>query len=343
MIILWWLAVPFGQAASREYLASHAIMKFRRFNRRKTFLSPMRKVLFLTLVISLLISACQSASPITATGKKNIVVTYSILGSLVKALVGDQANVTVLIPNGQDPHEWEPSAKDIETLMNADLVIQNGLGLEGGLQKTLSQAVNAGVKTFIASDYISVRKVGQGEGIPNSSADQAVGSPDPHIWTDPLTMKQVVTALSTYLGSTLSIDVSSQSQDLENQLDSLNTEITAQVDQLPAANRKLVSGHESLGYFAQRYGFQLIGAIIPSLNSQADVSAADMADLKTLIDENKVKAIFSEIGTPPSISEAIGRETGVKVVPLSTHILPADGSYFTFMRDLAQTIVSNLQ
>ncbi|NJD59480.1 MAG: zinc ABC transporter substrate-binding protein [Anaerolineae bacterium] len=303
----------------------------------------MRKALFIILVFSLLLSACQSTSPTAATDKKNIVVTYSILGALVKELVGDQANVTVLIPNGQDPHEWEPSAKDIETLMNADLIVQNGLGLEGGLEKTLSQAAKAGVKMFIASRYITVRKVGRGEGIPNASADQAVGSPDPHIWTDPLTMKQMVIGLSEFLNTALSIDVSAQAQDLENRLDSLNNEISKVISKLPEADRKLVTGHESLGYFAQRYGFQLIGAIIPSLNSQAEVSAADMAALKTLIEDNQVKAIFSELGTPPSITDAIARETGVKVVQLSTHILPADGSYFTFMRNLAQTIVDNLR
>jgi zinc/manganese transport system substrate-binding protein len=114
------------------------------------------------------------------------------------------------------------------------------------------------------------------------------------------------------------------------------------VNGLPASDRKLVTGHESLGYFAQRYGFKLIGAIIPSLNSQAEVSAADMAALKTAIQENQVKAIFSEIGTPTSITNAIGAETGVKVVDLATHFLPSDGSYYTFMRDLAQTIVQNL-
>jgi zinc/manganese transport system substrate-binding protein len=305
--------------------------------------SLMRKALFLILVFSLLLSACQRTPSTAAAEKKNIVVTYSVLGSLVKELVGNQANVTVLIPNGQDPHEWEPSAKDIETLMKADLIIQNGLGLEGGLQKTLSQAAKAGVKTFIASRYITVRKVGKGEGIPNSGADQAIGSPDPHIWTDPLTMKQVVSALTDYLSANLEMDVSTNAKDLENRLDSLNTEITKDVNKLPEADRKLVTGHESLGYFAQRYGFKLIGAIIPSLSSQAEVSAADMAALKTQIEENQVKAIFSELGTPPSITNAIGSETGVKVVPLSTHILPADGSYFTFMRNLAQTIVDNLR
>jgi zinc/manganese transport system substrate-binding protein len=86
-----------------------------------------------------------------------------------------------------------------------------------------------------------------------------------------------------------------------------------------------------------------VGAIIPSLTSQAEVSAADLASLKTLIQENQVKVIFSELGTPVAITEAIGKETDVKVVELATHILPSDGSYFTFIRNLAQTIVENLR
>jgi zinc/manganese transport system substrate-binding protein len=302
----------------------------------------MRKAIYITLIIALFLAGCQS-TPATGQGqKKTIVVTYSILGALVKELVGDQADVVVLIPNGQDPHEWEPSAKDIETLMKADLIIQNGLGLEGGLEKTLSQAAIAGVKSFVATDHITVRKVGRGEGIPNGGADQTVGAPDPHIWTDPLTMKQLSAALADQINTDLGLDVSAQARDQQARLDNLNVEITKMVDSLPASNRKLVTGHESLGYFAQRFGFKLIGAIIPSLNSQAEVSAADMAALKTAIQENQVKAIFSEIGTPTSITNAIGAETGVKVIDLSTHVLPSDGSYYSFMHNLAQTIIQNL-
>jgi zinc/manganese transport system substrate-binding protein len=301
----------------------------------------MHKAFVFTLFIALALSSCQPVAPTAQAGNQTIVVTYSILGAVVRQLVGDQAQVVVLVPNGQDPHEWEPSARDIETLMNADLVVQNGLGLEGGLQKTLSQAASSGVRSFIASDHITVRKVGASEGIP--SADQAVGSPDPHLWTDPLAMKQVTNALASQLKADLGLDVSTQAKALASQLDSLDSEIAAQVGSLPEADRKLVTGHESLGYFADRYGFTLIGAIIPSLSSQAAVTAADMASLKTLIEQNHVKAIFSETGTPKTISDTIGRETGVKVVQLSTHILPADGSYLTFMRELAGTIVDNLR
>ncbi len=291
----------------------------------------------------LILSACQTAATAGGNSKKTIIVTYSILGSVVKDLIGDQANVFVPMPNGQDPHEWEPSAKDIETIMKADLLVQNGLGLEGGMEKTLARAEDQRVKTFIASDHILVRKVGQGEGIPSGDPDQAVGASDPHLWMDPVTMKMVVEALSAQLKTDLGIDVSAREKDLGTRLDQLNGEIAAQVATLPEANRKLVTGHESMGYFAQRYSFKLVGAIIPSLTSQAEVSASDLAALKKLIQENQVKAIFTELGTPIAVSEAIGKETGVKAVELTTHSLPPDGSYFTFMNNLTQVILTGLK
>jgi zinc/manganese transport system substrate-binding protein len=299
-------------------------------------------VIAVILVLSLSVLACQAANTVSS-GKKSIVVTYSILGAVVKELVGGQADVTVSIPNGLDLHDWEPSAKDIEKLNHADLVIQNGLDLEGGMQKTLAAARDNRVKLFSASDYITVRYVGAGEGIPSDDPDQAIGAADPHLWMDPLTMKSVVVALAPVLKTDLNLDVSGQAADLENRLDSLNDEIIKIVAVIPQANRKLVTGHESMGYFAQRYGFNLVGVIIPSLSSQAAVSAADLAALKKAIEDNQVKKIFTELGTSPAVARAIGEETGVKVVVLPTHSLPTDGSYFTFMRDLATVIAIALK
>jgi zinc/manganese transport system substrate-binding protein len=311
-------------------------------------MTPMdkKKFGFLSLILALILViavACQPNTDNGNNGKKSIVVTYSILGSIVKDLVGDKANVTVSIPNGLDPHEWEPSAKDIETINKADLVIGNGLGLEGGMQKTLQVARDNGVKFFTASDYITVRYVGAGEGIPSGDPDQAIGAADPHLWMDPLNMKSIVSALVPVLMKDFGLDASNQAVIIEKQLDNLNNEITSVVASIPEDNRKLVTGHESMGYFAQRYGFKLVGVIIPSISSQADVSAADLATLKTAILDNRVKAIFAELGTSPSVSKAIGDETGVKVVELITHALPDDGSYFTFMRDLSNVITNALK
>ena len=155
-------------------------------------------------------------------------------------------------------------------------------------------------------------------------------------------MKAVVMALAAQLKTDLGLDVSRKANSLSAQLDALNTELAGEVANLPEAKRKLVTGHESLGYYAQRYGFKLVGAIIPAITSQAEVSAGDLSKLKQLIEQNQVGAIFTELGTPAQVAAAIGKETGVKVVELTTHSLPPDGSYFTFMRDLTKLVVTSL-
>ncbi|MFH1383184.1 MAG: metal ABC transporter substrate-binding protein [Chloroflexota bacterium] len=302
-----------------------------------------RKYVVLSMLLTLVLMSTISCQPSVTSTKKSIVVTYSVLGSVVRELVGEKATVTVPMPNGLDPHEWEPSARDIETFNKADLVIENGLGLEGGMEKALDSARSKGVKFFTASDYITVRHVGPGEGIPTGDPDQAIGASDPHLWSDPVAMKDIVSALVPALMEDLNLDIAAEASDLENRLDSLNAELANIVIQVPEDNRKLVTGHESMGYFAQRYGFRLVGVIVPSLSSQAGVSAADLAALKKAIIDNQVKAIFTEVGTSPAVAKTIADETGVKIVALTTHALPSDGSYFTFMRNLATVIADGLK
>lgn len=301
------------------------------------------KYAIVLVIITLTLLALPSCQPTASTGKKSIVVTYSVLGAIVKDLVGDAADITVSVPNGLDPHDWEPSAKDIEAINKADLIVENGLGLEEGMLKTLDAARANGIKFFTASDFIDVRHVGAGEGIPSGDPDQVIGTPDPHLWTDPLTMKSVAAALAPVLQPGLGLDVSAQSASLESRLDELNSQVIVILSVVPPDDRKLVTGHESMGYFAQRYGFKLVGVIVPSLSSQAEVSAADLAALKQAIEENHVKAVFAEIGTSPSVARTIADETGAKVVELTTHALPADGSYFSFIKDIAGTIVDALK
>jgi len=287
---------------------------------------------------------CERRPPVPRqAGKRTIVTTYSVLGAAVRDLAGDAFTVTSAIPNGLDVHEWEPSAKDIEALTRADLIVENGLGLEGGMGKALDQARKAGVGFFTASAHIPVRRVGAGEGIPSDDPDQQAGAEDPHLWTDPLAVKAVVDALAVDLRQRFGVDLSARAADLDARLTALDAEIRARVDALPAQRRKLVTGHESLGYFAQRYGFKLVGAVIPSMTTEAESSAASLEALKKLIRRNQVSVVFTELGTPPRTVEALARESGVRAVSLTTHSLPADGSYFTFERTLADTILSALR
>ena len=303
---------------------------------------PVPRIL-LALAVFFALAACgKDASPSQDADLPQIVVTYSILGSLVSDVVGSSAQVTVLMPNGADPHQWQPSAKDIETLNNADLVVTNGLGLEGGLADVIEQVVKEKVSVFVATDHIKVRLVGEGEGADPSDADQSVGAEDPHLWMDPMTLIDVVEALVETL-ALANIDVTEQGMKVTEDLATLDNEVGKMVGEIPEDKRQLVTGHESLGYFAARYGFSLTGAVIPGLSSESESAAGDLSALKEKIVEQQVKVIFTELGTDRDVVDALATDAGVTVVELSTHLLPADGSYRSFLIDLASTIVNALK
>ena len=303
---------------------------------------PVPRIL-LALAVFFALAACgKDASPSQDADLPQIVVTYSILGSLVSDVVGSSAQVTVLMPNGADPHQWQPSAKDIETLNNADLVVTNGLGLEGGLADVIEQVVKEKVSVFVATDHIKVRLVGEGEGADPSDADQSVGVEDPHLWMDPMTLIDVVEALVETL-ALANIDVTEQGMKVTEDLATLDNEVGKMVGEIPEDKRQLVTGHESLGYFAARYGFSLTGAVIPGLSSESESAAGDLSALKEKIVEQQVKVIFTELGTDRDVVDALATDAGVTVVELSTHLLPTDGSYRSFLIDLASTIVNALK
>jgi zinc/manganese transport system substrate-binding protein len=292
------------------------------------------RIVSLVAAGALVVAGCAGAGASATPAGPSVVVTYSVLGAVVADLVGERATVTVLMGNGVDPHDWSPSAKDIERVMNADIVVANGLGLEEGLEKALDEAEKAGVAVFHATDHIQVREVAEEGG------DHGAG--DPHFWVDPISMREVVGALTEELATT-GIDVADRGADLEKRLTDLDAETRATLADVPEANRKLVTGHESMGYFADRYGFELIGTVIPGLSSQGEVSAGELAALKAQIEAEGVSAIFTEIGTPAAVVEAIGRETGAEVVELPSHNLPDDGSYFTFIRGIASAVADALR
>lgn len=288
------------------------------------------------VIAAMALTGCGSGG--SASSKPTIVVTTPVLGTLVSDLVGDAADVKVLMPNGADPHEYQPSAKDIEALGKADLVVENGLGLEEGLTDALGQARDDGAHVFTATDHVTLRPFGA-----DDAAEIAEHGPDdPHIWTSPIAMRQMIAGLAPVLSSDLGLDVGVRAANVEARLTALDAEIAKDLAAIPAARRKLVTGHESLGYFAQRYGFRLIGALIPSLSSQAQVSAANLAALREQVTAEGVPAIFNEAGTPENVASAIADQTGVPVIEIATHNLPEDGSYFTFMRDMAAAVSKGL-
>lgn len=287
--------------------------------------------------VALLAAACSGGGATPDPGIPSVVVTYPVLGAVVADLVGDRATVTILMGNGVDPHDWSPSAKDIERVEKADLVVANGLNLEEGLERPLAEAERRGVIVFRAADHVTVRQRAAGQ----AGAGHEAGG-DPHFWVDPLAMRDVVLALAPALGG-VGIDVADRAPALATRLADLDAATRATLAVVPEARRLLVTGHESMGYFADRYGFRLVGAVVPGLTSQGEVAAGQLADLRAAIEAEGVTVIFTEIGTPAAVVQAIGRETGAAVVALPSHTLPADGSYATFIGQIAIAIATALR
>ncbi len=276
-----------------------------------------------------------------------IVVTTSILGAVVTDVVRDAAEVSVLVPNGTDPHDWEPSAQDIEALNGADLVVANGLDLEEKLVEALDAAESSGTRVFHATDHIEPLagdEHGDEHGDENKSEDDhghSHAEGDPHFWTDPLAMASVVAALGDELAA-IGVDVSDRVDRVITDLKDVDGVITQLLSSLPDDRRVLVTGHDSLAYFAEHYGFTLIGSIIPSLSSAADVTAKNLAELKEAIGKTGAPVIFTELGTPTDVADALADETGTRVVELATHLVPDDGLYRSFLLNLASDIVAAL-
>jgi zinc/manganese transport system substrate-binding protein len=155
-------------------------------------------------------------------------------------------------------------------------------------------------------------------------------------------MAAVVEALGVAL-SDIGIDTGDRAAMINESLLNTDQEIRDLVADIPAESRILVTGHESLGYFANEYEFEVVGAVIPSLSSEAEASAGDLATLKETIADEGVSVIFTEMGTSPDVVEALAAEAKVSVVELSTHFLPEDGTYKTFILQLASMISVALQ
>jgi zinc/manganese transport system substrate-binding protein len=315
--------------------------------RRALRLSLRKPLLAAAVTAAMVLSACAGSGPdaSAAVDAPDVVVTYAVLGAVVADLVGDAAKVTVLMGDGVDPHDWAPSARDIESVMNADLVVANGMDLEEGLIDVLEQAEGDGVPVFHATDHITVRDLGEdGQGEEDEHGDEdehGHEAGDPHFWVDPISMRDVVTALGVTLAE-VGIDVTDRADDLAGRLTELDEETRTTLDVVPADGRKLVTGHESMGYFADRYDFTLVGAVVPGLSSQGEVSAGELAALRDEIVAEGVPAIFIEVGTPAAVVEAIGQEAGVQVVELPSHNLPEDGSYVSFIRAISSAIAGAL-
>jgi zinc/manganese transport system substrate-binding protein len=287
-----------------------------------------------------------SATTVAEARLPTVVVTYSVLASVVSDLVGDAARVVTIIPDGTDPHAYEPSAKDVEAITTAAVVVSNGLGYEEGLETVLDTTEASGVPVFHVADHVTVRGLAEGDHGDDGTEEAAEedgdhhGSDDPHLWLSPATLAEAVPAMATAIGAAIGVDLSGAAAEVRTALDALDAEIAALVATLEEC--ELVTGHDELGYFADRYGCEVIGAVIPSLTTTAEATAKDIAELRETLRTHGVAAVFTGLGTPPEVAAQVASDAGATLVELRTHALGETTTYADFLLTLARTLVDAL-
>jgi ABC-type Zn uptake system ZnuABC Zn-binding protein ZnuA len=300
-----------------------------------------RSLAAVVIGLTVLAAGCATNQPAGSAGPAQgralrVVATTTQMADFARTIGGDRVQVTSLFKPNVDAHDYEPSPADVNAIARADLVIENGAGLESWLHDTIA---NSGFQGPLVdtSQGVQLRLVG--------------GQPDPHIWQNPRNAEVMVANIEHALAAADPADAGVFRANLAaytGQLQALDAEVQRQIDSL--ANKKLVTNHDAFGYYIDRYGLQFVGSVIPSFDTSAELSGRDIRDLVAKIKATGVKAVFSETSLPPRTAETIAREAGVKVVEgegalYGDSLGPAgsDGdTYLTMVRHNTRTIVGNL-
>ncbi len=255
--------------------------------------------LLLTLLMGAFgLTAC--SVPADTSQGLTVVATTTQVTEFTTTIVGTAGSVTGLIQPNQSAHSFDPSAKQLLMLSQADAVVINGADLEPWLKDALSAANFTG--TVIDAST----------GIPLIESD-------PHVWTAPLNAQQMVTNIQTGLDGLPGITQAQKKTFATNagaynlQLTTLDEWIVANLAQVPADQRLLVTNHDAFTYFVDAYGINFLGSIIPSFDDNAEPSAAEIDALIALIKQSGAKAVFSEASISPKLAKTIASEAGVKV------------------------------
>ena len=324
-----------------------AMRWLRSASRRNT---PLTSTLALTLALTALLAACSgpkaaAPAPAAAPGTPKVLAVETFLADIAQNVAGGRLTVEALIPIGVDPHTFEPTPTDIRRVAESQVLIANGAGFESFLQKLIE---NAGDQRLIieAADGLTSRQPSAGEMV-----DIDHGGNDPHFWLDPV---QAIKYTENIRDGLSQIDPAGKEVYAKNaeayisKLRELDAWITGQVQQVPESRRLLVTNHESFGYFADRYGFRVVGTVIPSVSTGASPSAQQLAQLVDRLRATRAPALFLETGANTQLADQLAAETGITVVAdLYTHSVTEPGgvapTYIEMMRQNVQKVVAALK
>jgi len=282
--------------------------------------------------------------------KLNVVATTTIVGDVVSQIGGDFIDLHVLLPTGTDPHSFDPTPQDIAKVSEADLVFANGAGLEAFLDPLIDSAGAADRVVRLSEGMDLLAFAGEGPDHEGDESGHELAGTDPHTWTDPnnviLWVQIIERALSEKDPENAVLYQKDAQKNIAN-LKELDTWIRQQVAQIPVENRKLVTDHALFGYYAQAYGLEQVGALIPGYSTLAEPSAQELADIENAIKTFDVKAVFVGNTINPNLAERVADDTGIQLIFVYTGSLSelngeAD-TYIDYMRYNTSAFVNALK
>ncbi len=289
-----------------------------------------------------------------------VVVTTNILGDVVSELLDDQAEVITIMPVGADPHDFQASAQEIDRMLSADALIVNGANFEEGLIDVIESAEEEGVPMHEAISAVETLEFGAGDekhsdedhdDEEHSDEDHDHDGADPHFFTDPVRMSSAVQGIVSFLSGQiegLDIDALDASADeYLAQLAAVDAEVISLVDTIREDQRVMVTNHEVFAYFADRYGFEIIGVVIPGLSTTDAASAGELAALVATIEAEGIPAIFADTSSSDELVKTLASEVGdIAIVELFTESLGTADSdaptYLDMVRTNAERIAAAL-
>lgn len=308
--------------------------------------TPGRRTLVSAIVVLLFLlpAGCGSGVRQSDGDAPAVVASLSFLADIAQNVAGDRFEVHSLVPLDTDPHSFQPAPSDLRAVAAADLVILNGAGLEGPLVKAIESA--GGEPAVIdASRGLVSRRPRAGE----PPLEEA--GADPHFWLDPRLVATYVENIRVAFSEADPAGAAAYEANAAayiDQLEALDAEIRAQVATIPAARRKLVMNHASHGYYADAYGFEIVGTVVPSVGASESPTARQLSELTRAIIRSGARAVFVEVGTDPKLARQIAAETGIEVVDdLRDHSLTGpDGvapTYIEMLRFNTRRIIEALR
>jgi ABC-type Zn uptake system ZnuABC Zn-binding protein ZnuA len=266
---------------------------------------PSRSIAVLTaaLAVALLLAACGSGGGTGSAAGGVAVATTTQVGDLVREVAGRRATVRQILNANSDPHAYEPRPSDVTAVTGATVVVRSGADLDDWLGGVLQNA-GSGAKAVNLIDSMHTR--------------QGDGQIDPHWWQDPRNAEIAVGRIRDALAAADPAGRATYAANADAylaRLRALDRAIAACIRAIPAAKRKLVTDHDALGYYTDRYGIDVIGSVIPALSTQAQASAGAVARLVRTIRRAGVTTIYSESSTNPKLARAIARDAGAKLGP----------------------------